>query len=222
MRRIVAAPRRPQPGHHQRGAERADASPDIHRRHPQDGCGTNRTRPLEPNRRPPGAASPRPASVDKPGPKWDDSCMRLDEGVGVAAPRPVPRLRVHQSRALEAIELAERGGARRAWVVLPPGAGKTLVGLETARRRGRTTVVLGPNTAIQTQWLPRLGRRRDGARGRHPRRRRPVHRADVPVGGHLRGPRRRRRRGGGAGEPAGVAAPERPRAGRAPQGSSAT
>ena len=79
--------------------------------------------------------------------------MRLDEGVGVAAPRPAPRLRVHQSRALEAVERAERNGARRAWVVLPPGAGKTLVGLATARRRGRTTVVLGPNTAIQTQWL---------------------------------------------------------------------
>ena len=217
MRRIVAAPRRPQPGHHQRGAERADASPDIHRRHPQDGCGTNRTRPLEPNRRPPGAASPRPASVDKPGPKWEDSCMRLDEGVGVAAPRPVPRLRVHQSRALEAIERAERGGARRAWVVLPPGAGKTLVGLETARRRGRTTVVLGPNTAIQTQWL----------RGWDA-----VETAPAGATRDVDGPFTALTyqsvatfedhdavddEGAGAGEPAGVAAPERPRAGRAPQ-----
>ncbi len=41
---------------------------------------------------------------------------------------------------------------------LPPGAGKTLVGLETARRMladqsVRRVVVFGPNTAIQGQWL---------------------------------------------------------------------
>src|SRR5512144_2704912 len=65
---------------------------------------------------------------------------------------PYP-FRVHQKQALTAIERADAAGSRRAWVVLPPGAGKTLVGLDTARRRGRTTVVLGPNTAIQSQWL---------------------------------------------------------------------
>ena len=68
------------------------------------------------------------------------------------APAPYP-LRTHQRQALDAVEDAEAAGARRSWVVLPPGAGKTLVGLDTARRRGRTTVVLGPNTAIQSQWL---------------------------------------------------------------------
>ncbi len=68
------------------------------------------------------------------------------------APAPYP-LRTHQRQALDAVEQAEAAGARRSWVVLPPGAGKTLVGLDTARRRGRTTVVLGPNTAIQAQWL---------------------------------------------------------------------
>ena len=45
----------------------------------------------------------------------------------------------------------ERQG--RAWVVLPPGMGKTLIGLEAARRLGETVVVLTPNTAIQSQWL---------------------------------------------------------------------
>ncbi|WP_374754090.1 DEAD/DEAH box helicase family protein, partial [Streptomyces sp. SM12] len=44
-------------------------------------------------------------------------------------------------------------GYRRAWVVLPPGLGKTLTGLEAARRLGRPVVVLGPNTAIQGQWI---------------------------------------------------------------------
>jgi len=63
------------------------------------------------------------------------------------------RLRTHQQLALDAIARAETEGRHRGWVVLPPGAGKTLVGVETARRRGRPTVVLGPNTAIQGQWL---------------------------------------------------------------------
>ena len=71
---------------------------------------------------------------------------------GVGDRRSPYELRRHQRQALSAIEAAESRGARRAWVVLPPGAGKTLVGLETIRRRGRTAVVLGPNTAISTQW----------------------------------------------------------------------
>jgi superfamily II DNA or RNA helicase len=37
--------------------------------------------------------------------------------------------------------------------VVPPGGGKTLIGLEAARRLGRPTVVLCPNTAIQAQWM---------------------------------------------------------------------
>ena len=74
-----------------------------------------------------------------------------EDGV-VQARTPYP-FRVHQAQALAAVETSEAAGARRSWVVLPPGAGKTLVGLETARRRNRPTVVLGPNTAIQGQWL---------------------------------------------------------------------
>src|SRR3954447_23146812 len=89
---------------------------------------------------------------------------------GVDDARTPYRLRVHQQQALDALAKAETDGRRRAWVVLPPGAGKTLVGLETAARRGARTVVLGPNTAIQSQWLQgweelnpgrRAGSRRD-------------------------------------------------------------
>ncbi|QIG43692.1 DEAD/DEAH box helicase [Nocardioides anomalus] len=73
---------------------------------------------------------------------------------------PLPEgmtLRVHQREALAALDAAWTAGSRRAWVALPPGAGKTLVGLLTVRDRiaagaaGRA-VVLGPNTAIQGQW----------------------------------------------------------------------
>jgi superfamily II DNA or RNA helicase len=62
-------------------------------------------------------------------------------------------LRRHQRESLDAVDRVRAAGGKRAWVVLPPGAGKTLVGLETARRRGHRTVVLSPNTAIQAQWL---------------------------------------------------------------------
>ncbi len=66
-------------------------------------------------------------------------------------------LRVHQDLALREIEQALAAGRQRCWVVLPPGAGKTLVGLLTAAGLGadgrvRRTVVLSPNTAIQSQW----------------------------------------------------------------------
>ena len=67
------------------------------------------------------------------------------------------RLRKHQAAALEALRGRDRAGQRRAWVVLPPGAGKTLVGLVTASElldAGVVShvVVLTPNTAIQGQW----------------------------------------------------------------------
>ena len=61
--------------------------------------------------------------------------------------------RQHQAAALRAFDEARAGGRDSAYLVLPPGAGKTLVGAEAARRLGRRTLVLCPNTAIQSQWL---------------------------------------------------------------------
>src|SRR6266702_2732521 len=57
----------------------------------------------------------------------------------------------HQARALGALDRAPAGKA--AYLVVPPGGGKTLIGLEAARRLGRPAVVLCPNTAIQAQWI---------------------------------------------------------------------
>ncbi len=70
---------------------------------------------------------------------------------------PPPALRVHQRRALDALHATWTTGRTRAWVVLPPGAGKTRVGIETIGAHlaaGEVThaVVLSPNTAIQAQW----------------------------------------------------------------------
>ena len=67
-------------------------------------------------------------------------------------------LRRHQREALDALAAVRAAGRTRAWVVLPPGAGKTLVGLETIRREaaarpGVRALVLSPNTAIQGQWV---------------------------------------------------------------------
>jgi len=59
----------------------------------------------------------------------------------------------HQQRALDAFESDRRGGNAATYLVVPPGGGKTLIGLEIARRLGRPTVVLCPNTAIQAQWI---------------------------------------------------------------------
>ncbi|HEX7162767.1 MAG TPA: DEAD/DEAH box helicase family protein [Trebonia sp.] len=55
----------------------------------------------------------------------------------------------HQERALATLD----PGDSVTYVVVPPGGGKTLIGLEAARRLGRRTLVLCPNTAIQAQWL---------------------------------------------------------------------
>jgi superfamily II DNA or RNA helicase len=55
-------------------------------------------------------------------------------------------LRTHQQLALDA---ATDG---RNYLFLPPGAGKTVVGWEAARRLGQRILVLTPNTAVQDQW----------------------------------------------------------------------
>jgi superfamily II DNA or RNA helicase len=73
-------------------------------------------------------------------------------GVTLSETRWPGHLRPYQLAALEALDNGWAAGRHRAWVVLPPGSGKTLVGLEAARRLSRKTVVFVPNTAIQSQW----------------------------------------------------------------------
>jgi superfamily II DNA or RNA helicase len=61
--------------------------------------------------------------------------------------RPPVELRPSQAHALDRLD----GGS--AYVALPPGTGKTVVGLEAVRRSGRRALVLVPSTAVQAQWL---------------------------------------------------------------------
>ncbi|VBA57474.1 hypothetical protein LAUMK191_04057 [Mycobacterium attenuatum] len=60
--------------------------------------------------------------------------------------------RRYQQQALDAFDADVAAGDNRSYLVLPPGAGKTMIGLEAARRVGRRTLVLVPNTAVQAQW----------------------------------------------------------------------
>src|SRR5258708_35789922 len=78
-------------------------------------------------------------------------------GVTLSETRWPGQLRPYQLTALEALDTGWAAGQHRAWLVLPPGSGKTLVGLEAARRLGRRTVVFVPNTAIQGQWAAHCG-----------------------------------------------------------------
>jgi superfamily II DNA or RNA helicase len=61
--------------------------------------------------------------------------------------------RQYQHLALAAFEQNLRHGSRRTYLVAPPGAGKTLLGMEMVRRLGSRALVLVPNSALQGQWL---------------------------------------------------------------------
>ena len=60
--------------------------------------------------------------------------------------------RKYQGLALDAFDRNLAAGDDHSYLVMPPGAGKTMVGLEAARRLGRRVLVLVPNTAVQAQW----------------------------------------------------------------------
>ena len=98
--------------------------------------------------RPPGlpaeAVEPRPAAPPLPPGELAELFST------VAYERPFRR---YQALALDAFEAARAAGRRRTYIVMPPGSGKTVLGLEIARRLGSRTVCLGPNTAIQGQWV---------------------------------------------------------------------
>lgn len=63
--------------------------------------------------------------------------------------------RKYQRLILELFE--QRDLAKRTFhVVAPPGSGKTLVGIEIARRIGRPAVTFSPTTTIQEQWRDKV------------------------------------------------------------------
>src|ERR1700691_3039136 len=83
-----------------------------------------------------------------------DAQLAASTGAGrFAGLSPVRSLWPHQERALRAFAADQAAGDRSTYLVVPPGGGKTMIGLECARQAGRPTLVLCPNTAIQAQWI---------------------------------------------------------------------
>lgn len=64
----------------------------------------------------------------------------------------VHAFRHYQELALASFERARMAGDRHIYLTMPPGSGKTLLGLEIGRRIGRPIVAFAPTTAIQAQW----------------------------------------------------------------------
>jgi len=75
------------------------------------------------------------AEVSPPGPLWE-----------------------HQLRAVSAFAADDAAGKRSTYLVIPPGGGKTMIGLECARQAGRPTLVLCPNTATSSSDAPSTAR----------------------------------------------------------------
>ena len=62
--------------------------------------------------------------------------------------------RDYQARILDRLERYRDDG--KIHIVAPPGAGKTVLGLEILRRIGKRTLILSPNLVIREQWAERL------------------------------------------------------------------
>ena len=73
----------------------------------------------------------------------------VGDAVSWSARRPTFEWRSSQRHLLE---LASHVEDRRWHLCAPPGAGKTLIGLELARQVGAPTLVLAPTVAIRDQW----------------------------------------------------------------------
>ncbi len=64
--------------------------------------------------------------------------------------------RGYQARILDRLDRYRAD--RKLHIVAPPGAGKTVLGLEIMRRIGRRALILAPNLIIREQWAARLVR----------------------------------------------------------------
>ena len=64
--------------------------------------------------------------------------------------------RRYQRLALEAFDADVAASRASTHVVAPPGSGKTLMGLEMARRLGRPALVLCPTAALVSQWTGQM------------------------------------------------------------------
>jgi superfamily II DNA or RNA helicase len=61
-------------------------------------------------------------------------------------------LRRYQKEIVELINIKLERGERQLHIVAPPGAGKTIIGLQLISEFGVPSLVVSPNTTIQAQW----------------------------------------------------------------------
>ncbi len=65
-------------------------------------------------------------------------------------------LRRYQQEIIELVNLKLEKGERQLHIVAPPGAGKTIIGLQIISQFRCPSLVLSPNTTIQSQWGQKL------------------------------------------------------------------
>lgn len=65
-------------------------------------------------------------------------------------------LRRYQQEILELVKLKLERGERELHIVAPPGAGKTIIGLQLASELQQNTLIISPTTTIQAQWGEKL------------------------------------------------------------------
>jgi len=65
-------------------------------------------------------------------------------------------LRKYQQEIIELTKLKFERGERRVHIVAPPGAGKTIIGLQLAGQLQHNTLIISPTTTIQAQWGEKL------------------------------------------------------------------
>lgn len=65
-------------------------------------------------------------------------------------------LRRYQQEILELVKIKMERGERQLHIVAPPGAGKTIIGLQLISTLKVPALILAPNTTIQSQWGQKL------------------------------------------------------------------
>lgn len=65
-------------------------------------------------------------------------------------------LRRYQQEIIELTKIKLERGERRVHIVAPPGAGKTIIGLQLAGQLQQNTLIISPTTTIQAQWGEKL------------------------------------------------------------------
>lgn len=65
-------------------------------------------------------------------------------------------LRRYQKEIIEIVNRKIRSGKKEVHIVAPPGAGKTIIGLQIVSHLKAPSLILSPNTTIQAQWSQKI------------------------------------------------------------------